>query len=278
MTTLITGSTGKVGSRFARRMLAAGEPVRLFVRDKEKALPGADVAVGDLRDAAAIRDAVAGVSAVVHIASSFRAWDPEQLTEVDIAGTDTLASAALAAGVTRFVYTSTNMVYDGCDYGRPATEDDPVGTDLFPYPAAKVEAERRLRAMDGLDLRIVRLPFVYGDGDPHVAEAARMLADWPPYQRLTAGHHADVAQALMRALRAEGVSGRTYNLADDAPMTAYEVYLLHGIPLPERTVMNDRSGDPSPWLHTVSTARIRRELGFRPIYPTVASAAEAGAL
>ncbi|WP_163511366.1 NAD-dependent epimerase/dehydratase family protein [Fodinicola acaciae] len=278
MTTLITGATGKVGSRFARRMLAAAEPVRLFVRDKEKALAGADVVVGDLRDAAAVRDAVDGVSAVVHIASSFRSWDADQLVEVDIAGTEQLARAALEAGVTRFVYTSTNLVYDGCDYGRPATEDDPVGTDLFAYPAAKAEAERRLRAMAGLDLRIVRLPFVYGDGDPHVADAAAMLGSWPPYQRLTTAHHADVAQALMRALRAEGVGGRTYNLADDAPMTAYEVFALHGLALPDRAENADRSADPSPWLHTVSTARIRRELGYRPLYPTVASAAEAGAV
>jgi nucleoside-diphosphate-sugar epimerase len=285
MTTLITGSTGKVGSRFARRMLATGEPVRLLVRDKSSVAAleerGAETAVADLRDEAAVRDALTGVTGIVHIASSFRAWSPAQLSEVDIAGTENLAIAALDAGISRFVYTSTNMVYDGCDYGRPATEEDPVGTDLFSYPAAKAEAERRLRTLHqqrGLDLRIVRLAFVYGDGDPHVAEATAMLAPWPRHQRLTTVHHADVGQALLRALHAEGVAGRTYNLADDAPMTAFEVYQLHGITLPEQAESADRSTGANPWLHTVSTARIRRDLGFRPLYPTVASAAEAGAL
>jgi nucleoside-diphosphate-sugar epimerase len=282
MTTLITGATGKVGSRFARRMIAAGEPVRLLVRNKNSNIPeGADVAIADLRDAAAVRDSLTGITSIVHIASSFRAWSTEELADTDITGTDTLANAALDAGITRFVYSSTNTVYDGCDYGRPATEDDPVGADLRPYPATKAEVERRLRTLHeqrGLDLRIVRLAFVYGDGDPHVAEATQMLGAWPAHQRLVTVHHADVSQALLRALRAEGIAGRTYNLSDDAPMTAYEVYQLHGIRLPDQAESADRSAEPSPWLHTVSTARIRRELGFRPLYPTVTSAAEAGAL
>ncbi|WP_374025282.1 NAD-dependent epimerase/dehydratase family protein [Mycobacterium sp. HNNTM2301] len=286
MTTLITGATGKVGSRFARRMHAAGEPVRLLVRNSASPIPvGAHIAVADLRDEAAVRDSLDGVTAIVHIASSFRTFSAEEMAETDIAGTAGLANAALDAGITKFVYTSTNQVYDGCDYGRPATEDDPVGTDLHPYPAAKVEVENRLRSLHhqrGLDLRIVRLPFVYGDGDPHVADAAAMLAARPLHQRLPTAHHADVSQALLRALRAEGVGGRTYNLCDDAPMTLYEIYQLHNLRLPEHAERPDQIvspfADPSPWQHTVSTARIRRELGFRPLYPTVTHAAEAGAL
>ncbi|GAA1687442.1 hypothetical protein GCM10009765_41190 [Fodinicola feengrottensis] len=261
-------------------MLAAGEPTRLLVRNDNIDLP-TDIAVADLRDEAAVRKSLIGITAIVHIASSFRAWSPQELTDTDIAGTEMLANAALDAGITKFVYTSTNLVYDGCDYGRPATEDDPVGTDLFGYPSAKAEAERRLRTLHqtrGLDLRIVRLPFVYGDGDPHVTDAVRLVADWPAHQRMTTGHHADVGQALLRALRAEGIAGRTYNLSDDAPMTIFEIFQLHGIELPERAESADRSVEARPWLHTVSTARIRRELGFRPLYPTVASAAEAGAL
>lgn len=286
MTTLITGATGKVGSRFVKRMLAAGEPVRLLIRSKDREVPrGADIAVGDLRAEAAVRDSLTGITAIVHIASSFRAFSAKEMADTDIAGTDTLANAALNAGITRFVYTSTNLVYDGCDYGRPATEDDAVGTGLHPYPAAKVEVESRLRKLHqqrGLDLRIVRLPFVYGDRDPHVADAAPMLAGRPLHQRLPTAHHADVSQALLRALRAEGFGGRTYNLCDDAPMTLYEIYELHNLRPPEPAGSANQAdslpADPSPWQHAVSTARIRRELGFRPFYPTVTSAAEAGAL
>lgn len=31
----------------------------------------------------------------------------------------------------------------------------------------------------GLGLRIVRLPFVYGEGDPHLAESLRWASQWP---------------------------------------------------------------------------------------------------
>jgi nucleoside-diphosphate-sugar epimerase len=286
MTTLITGATGKVGSRFAKWMLTAGEPVRLLVRRPDVDLPsGAESAVADLRDdTTALREAMTEVTAIVHIASSFRAGSANELAGTDVAGTEALANAALDADISRFVYVSTARVYDGCDYGRPATEDDPVGTHLDPYPAAKAEAEGRLRALHqhrGLDLRIVRLPFVYGDGDPHVPDASRVLTALPPHQRLATAHHADVSQALRRALHAEGVNGRTFNLSDDAPMTIYEICQLHALPVPIRAEASQPPGatqPPSPWHGIVSTARIRRDLGFRPLYPTMYSAWEAGAL
>lgn len=69
MTTLITGVTGAVGSRYARR---SGGRIRVLVRDEERAAPwwnrGAEVVVGDLRDPDTVKRAVAGVAAVVHLA------------------------------------------------------------------------------------------------------------------------------------------------------------------------------------------------------------------
>jgi nucleoside-diphosphate-sugar epimerase len=74
-----------------------------------------------------------------------------------------LARAAVAAGVDRFVFTSTNLV-DGPGRGRPARESDdpaPNGT----YTESKAAAEEALPALarsDGLGLSVVRLAFVYG--------------------------------------------------------------------------------------------------------------------
>jgi nucleoside-diphosphate-sugar epimerase len=126
-----------------------------------------------------------------------------------------------------------------------------------------------------LGLRIVRLAFVYGEGDPHLAESLRWARDWPAHQRLQLVHHADVGQALLLALRAGGVDGRVYNAADDAPVSAVELYALnHEQPPP------DAGARPldDPWAGIVDTTRIRRELGFRPIYPSVWTARDAGAL
>jgi uncharacterized protein YbjT (DUF2867 family) len=64
----VAGITGQVGSAVARTLLARGRGVRAVVRESAKAKPwtsqGAEVAVADLRDAAALRDAFAGVDGV----------------------------------------------------------------------------------------------------------------------------------------------------------------------------------------------------------------------
>ncbi len=57
---VITGASGNLGGMLARRLVAAGEPVRLLVRDPARApaLAGAEIAVGDYRDPASIADAI----------------------------------------------------------------------------------------------------------------------------------------------------------------------------------------------------------------------------
>ena len=69
MKILVTGATGKVGSRFVPRLLARGYDVRVLVRDAAKAgdlaALGAELAIGDLFDETTLAPAVAGVDAVV---------------------------------------------------------------------------------------------------------------------------------------------------------------------------------------------------------------------
>ena len=66
-----------------------------------------------------------------------------------------LATAARAAQVKRFVFTSTGLVY-GPNGGRPAREDDPCAP-IAAYPVSKLAAERFLLAVEGLDVRICRV-------------------------------------------------------------------------------------------------------------------------
>ena len=123
--------------------------------------------------AAAVRD----VDAVVHCAAFFRGATPEQAHAVNDVGTQHLAHAARAARVRRFVFTSTGLVY-GSNGGRLAREDDPCAPTAA-YPVSKLAAERFLLAVEGLDVRVLRLPFVYGDGDAHIAEAIPMMRSFP---------------------------------------------------------------------------------------------------
>ncbi|MEV0171750.1 NAD-dependent epimerase/dehydratase family protein [Streptomyces sp. NPDC050803] len=285
MLTLVTGVTGQVGRRFVPRLLARTDrrtdQVRVLVRDEARGEPfaerGAQVVVGDLRDEEALAKAVAGVDAVVNVAASFRGVPDEEAWAVNREAAVELGRAALASGVRRFVQLSTGLVY-GEGRGRPVTEEDesrPGGRMWGAYPEAKAMAERELLALDGMDVRIARLPFVYGEGDPHLAQSLMWAAHWAATQRLHMGHHADVAQGLLRILHAPGADGRIYNIADDAPVTAVELHQLNGVEIPAE--LYDRT-DPDPWAVIMSTERIRRELGYRPLYPSAWSAREAGAL
>jgi nucleoside-diphosphate-sugar epimerase len=285
MLTLVTGTTGEVGRRFVPRLLSQAPPgdhVRVLVRDESTAAAvtdlGAQVAVGDLRDTETLGKALAGVDAVVNIAAAFRGVPDEEAWAVNRDAALELGRASVASGVRRFVQVSTNVVY-GTGRGRPLTEEDPTvpGGEMWgAYAESKGEAERGLLALaGGMDVRIGRLAFVYGEGDPHLAASMRWASQWAATQRLQLVHHADVAQGLSRLLHAPGAGGGIYNIADDAPVTTVDLHHLNGVEMPP--ALYERT-DADPWFGIVTTARIRRELGFRPLYPSVWTAVDAGAL
>ncbi len=72
-----------------------------------------------------------------------------------------------------------------------------------------------------------------------------------------------------------GIDGRTYNVADDEPVTSAEILCFLNEP-----VAQEAEAPPldDPWEGIVDTARIRNELGFRPSYPSFQTAREAEAL
>ena len=281
MTILVTGATGRVGSRFVPRLLQQAEPVRVLVRDPVRAeflgRLGAQIVVGDLRDTGTLDEALKGIDAVVHLGAAFRGVPAEEAVTINHTATVQLAESALRTGVTRFVYASTTLVY-GPGHGRPALETDEPAPPGSAYPMSKVAAEKallQLHQAEGLPLRIARLAFVYGEGDPHLAESLLWARDWPLHKRLHLVHHADVGQALLRAVQATGVDGEIFNVADGAPVTALELLSLNREPVAEEAA--SRTLD-DPWEGIADTAKIRRELGFRPVYPTVYTAEDAAAL
>ncbi|GAA4713632.1 NAD-dependent epimerase/dehydratase family protein [Phytohabitans rumicis] len=280
MRTLITGATGRVGSRYARHQLDLHQQVRVLVRDEEQVDPwwngGAEVVVGDLRDPGVAKQAVNGVDAVVHLAAAFRGVPDDEAYAVNRDAAVALAHAGLDAGISRLVFASTNLVY-GAGCGRPAQEgDEPRPAGAYPESKAAAEAELlRLHREHGLPVRIARLAFVYGDADPRLAESLRWARRWAPHRRLHLVHHADVAQALDRIGTATGADGQIFNVADDVPVTALELLRANREEPDEGAA--ERALD-DPWAGIVDTSRIRTELGYRPLFPTLHAAHAAGAL
>ncbi len=275
MKILVTGATGKVGSRLAKRLAQRGDHVRALVRDPARAADlrenGIELAEGDLLKADSLAAALRGVDVVVHCAAFFRGATPEQAHAVNDLGTQHLANAARAASVKRFIFTSTGLVY-GPTGGRAAREDDPC-VPIDGYPASKLAAERFLLAMEGLDVRVLRLPFVYGDGDPHIEEAIPMMRGFPPAQRMSIGHHADVAQAVVCLLDNPSPAHRIYNVVDDEAPDLATLFASAGAPPPDSSnAERARAFDA-----LLDGSRIREDLGFKPKYPRLADAIAAGA-
>lgn len=262
-----------MGSRLAKRLSQRGDQVRAFVRDPARAAELRDARIelvqGDLLDQSTLGAAVRGVDAVVHCAAFFRGATPEQAHAVNDRGTQLLGSAARAADVKRFVFTSTGLVY-GPNGGRLASEDDEC-VPAAAYPVSKLAAERFLLGLEGLDVRVLRLPFVYGDGDAHIAEALPMMRTFSPTQRLSLGHHVDVAQAVTLLLDARTPRYRIYNVVDDEAPNLATLFASVGAAPPDGS--NPDGGRPFDTL--LDGRRIREDLGFKPAFPRLADAVAA---
>lgn len=276
MKILVTGATGKVGSRLVKRLALRGDQIRALVRDPGRAAAlrehHVEIVRGDLLDHSSLDAAVHGVDAIVHCASLFFGGaSSEPAHAVNDLGTQRLADAARAAGVKRFVFTSTGLVYGG-NGGRLAREDDACAPSPG-YFASKLAAERALLAVDGLDVRILRLPFVYGDGDPHIEETVPRMRGFPPAQRISIGHHADIARAVALVLDALSPSHRIYNVVDDEAPDLATLFASVGAPPPDGSAAEAaRASDV-----LLDGRRLREDLGFRPEYPRLRDAIASGA-
>jgi nucleoside-diphosphate-sugar epimerase len=265
MKILVTGATGKVGSRLSKRLAKRGHQVSALVRDRTRAADLSEAHIelveGDLLNTDSLAAAVRGIDVVVHCAAFFRGATPEQAHAVNDLGTQQLARAAQTARVKRFIFTSTGLVY-GSTGGRPAREDDHCAPTAA-YPVSKLAAERFLLAIEGLDVRVLRLPFVYGDGDPHIREVIPMMRRFPSTQRMSIGHHADIAQAVMCLLDAPAPAHRIYNVVDDEAPDLATLFASVGEPPPDGS--DDKTARAFDAL--LDGRRIREDLGFTPEFP-----------
>jgi dTDP-4-dehydrorhamnose reductase len=150
----VTGLGGHLGSEVGRRAPAAGWELAGITGSAQL----------DVRDAAAVREAVRAARPDTIVHTAYRLDDPS----VNVEGTRAVAAAAVAAGA-RMVHISSDVVFPG-DGARALTEDDEPRP-VTPYGASKLEAER-LCPPGAL---IVRTSLIYGGPEP--APQERMVLE-----------------------------------------------------------------------------------------------------
>jgi nucleoside-diphosphate-sugar epimerase len=281
---LVTGASGFVGHAACRELLARGHEVRALVRRAGSQPEGTAPVAGDLTDAGALTAAVreAAPEGVVHLAAEIASQrNAERVREVNVEGMRRLLEACGAAGAPKVVFTST--VVTGEANGALLTEDEalPVQT---PYGRSKQEGEALLLG-SGLPGVVVRPGHIYGPGGWYEHEMLARLRQPGRFAVIGRGdnlwdvvHVDDVARALLDALE-RAPAGEIYHAADDEPITYYDFMALSaqalGVGRPRRIpawVARLAAGSDAVTAVVrsarTSNAKLKRELGWAPRYPS----------
>lgn len=305
---LVTGGAGYIGSHAVKALKAAGNRVIIYdnlsAGHREAARLADGFVEGDIQHTDRVRRACADheVDAVMH----FAAWlsvgdsvrDPAGYYRNNVIGALSVLDAMVAAGVSRFVFSSTAAVF-GDPVETPITEEHPR-TPINAYGETKLAVERalphyeRAYGIRSVVLRYFNAAGADPDGElgedhspelhliPRAIDAAlgrdsfQIFGD--DYQTPDGTclrdyiHVTDLADAHVRALdslRAGGPSAR-YNLGNGRPTSVKEVVdsvgRVVGRPVP-LTVGPRRVGDPGVLF--ASSARIKRELGWTPRFEDI---------
>lgn len=167
MRVLVTGASGMLGGATARALAARGDDVTVLQR-RPSGL-GLREVQADVSDPDAVRAAVEGHDAVVHLAAKVNitgAWADYQ--RINVEGTRAVVEACRATGVARLVdVSSPSVAHAGSSLvGAGAGPADPDAA-RGPYARSKAAAELLALAADGPDLAVVaiRPHLVWGPGD-----------------------------------------------------------------------------------------------------------------
>ncbi len=291
MNVLVTGGAGYVGSTLVPLLLDAGHRVRVLDNLTHGGTsllgvwsnPNFELVTGDVRDGAAVRTALEGMNAVVHLAAIVGdpacARQPDVARAINLDASLALMDACERARVARFIFASTCSNYgkmtDPTSYVDETSELKPVSL----YAETKVGVETSMlerAATRGLCATPLRFATVFGVSprmrfDLTVNEFTRdmMLKDklvvfgeqfWRPYV-----HARDAARAVAAVLEApvDRVRGEVFNVGDTTQnyqkQQLVELIKPHA---PKATVEYVKKHE-DPRDYRVSFTRIADRLGYK---------------
>jgi nucleoside-diphosphate-sugar epimerase len=222
----ITGATGFIGGKLARRLISRGHSINALVRDIAKAKDLESIGVrlfkGDITDGSSLMEPMTGVDGVFHVAAWYKVGvkDKSMAYDINVNGTRNVLTAMKELGIKKGVYTST-LAVNSDTHGKLVNEKFHFeGKHLSVYDHTKWQAHYEVAIpmiREGLPLVIVMPGLVYGPGDTSAAgETFRqyLLGKLPMIPSRTAynwAHVDDIVTGHILAME-KGRQGETYIL------------------------------------------------------------------
>ncbi len=258
---LVTGVSGFVGQKLARRLLAQGCHVSGICRSPRPDLEqlGIEMINADLADAPAIRATCQGKDTVFHVAAKVGIWGKfEDFQAANIEGTQAIINGCRDFAVKKLVYTSTpSVVFNGRSIAGQ-NETLPYGENIpCPYPTTKVIAEKAVLAAHDLPpghLKTVALRphLIWGNDDPNLvprvldrARAGKLRIVGDGDNRVDLTHVDNVVDAHLLAEIAldrleNNPGGKAYFISNGEPVKLWdwinELLAHHDIPPIQRRI------------------------------------------
>lgn len=200
MRALVTGASGLIGSNLCRALLRRGHDVRALVRKNGdlSAIRGLPVETmeGDVLDPSTLVPAAAGCQVVFHAASVFSYWGADEcrLESTAVDGVNHMLAVAKAAGVERFVLTSSSVVCGSSGHAVSRNEESShsESEENPPYFRSKLAQEQKARQLAAeldLDLVIVNPCITVGPHDTKLSPSNAIIVAYlsDPFRSTFAG-------------------------------------------------------------------------------------------
>jgi len=231
---VVTGASGFLGRAVATELVAAGHEVRTLQRRPPEVLGAADI-LGSITDPEHVARAMDGAEGVVHLAAKVSlAGDASEFHRVNVEGTQTVLSAAEAAGVSRFVQVSSpSVAHAGSALAGVGAEPASPERARGEYARTKAKAELLALERDSEAMRVIaiRPHIVWGPGDTQLVDRIVDRARRGRLPLLNGGtalidttYVDNAASGIVAALhRADVAHGRAYVLTNGEPRPVADI-------------------------------------------------------